>query len=202
MALFETVKLSLKNLALKKSRSFLTMLGIIIGVAAVISIMSVGASAQDLLLAQVKAMGSNLVGVLPGAADEAGPPAAAFGIEITTLKYEDSLAIRKIPHIEAVSSYINGRGTISYLNKSKEYNYVGVSDEYIFVEDTRVEVGRFFRQDEVDGLSRVVVLGSEVKKKLFKDEDPIGKRIKISQISFKVVGVMEERGVAAFQNQD
>ena len=202
MYLFETIKLSFRNLLLKKSRSFLTMLGIIIGVAAVISIMSVGASAQDLLLAQVRAMGSNLVGILPGASDEAGPPAAVFGIEITTLKHEDGLAIEKLPHIVAVSSYINGRGTISYLNESKDYNYMGVSKDYIFVEDTKVDSGRFFRQDEVDSLSRVVVLGSEVKQKLFGDDDPLDKRIKISQISFKVIGVMEERGVVTFQNQD
>jgi len=202
MYFLNTIKLSLRNLALQKSRSFLTMLGIIIGVAAVISIMSVGASAQDLLLAQVRAMGSNLVGILPGASDEAGPPAAMFGIEITTLKHEDGLAIEKIPHIVAVSSYINGRGTISYLSESKDYNYVGVSKDYILVEDVKVDSGRFFRQDEVDSLSRVVVLGSEVKKKLFGDDNPLDKRIKISQVSFKVIGVMEERGVVAFQNQD
>jgi len=202
MYFLNTIKLSFRNLALQKSRSFLTMLGIIIGVAAVISIMSVGASAQDLLLAQVRAMGSNLVGILPGASDEAGPPAAMFGIEITTLKHEDGLAIKKLPHIIAVSSYINGRGTISYLSESKDYNYMGVSTDYILVEDTKVNSGRFFRQDEVDGLSRVVVLGSEVKKKLFGDDYPLDKRIKIGQVSFKVIGVMEERGVVAFQNQD
>ena len=202
MYLFETIKLSLKNLLLKKSRSFLTMLGIIIGVAAVISIMSVGASAQDLLLAQVRAMGSNLIGVLPGASDEAGPPAAMFGIEITTLKHEDALALEKLPHIVAVCSYLNGRGSISYLNKSKDYNYMGVSEGYIIVEETTVDSGRFFRQDEIDSLARVVVLGSEVKKELFGDDNPIDKRVKINQVSFKVIGVMEERGVVAFQNQD
>ena len=202
MYFLKTIKLSFENLALQKSRSFLTMLGIIIGVAAVISIMSVGASAQDLLLAQVRAMGSNLVGILPGASDEAGPPAAMYGIEITTLKHEDGLAIEKLPHVMAVSSYINGRGTISYLSESKDYNYVGVSKDYIFVEDTKVNSGRFFRQDENDSLSRVVVLGSEVKQKLFGDDNPLDKRVKINQISFKVIGVMEERGVVAFQNQD
>jgi len=202
MHFLNTIKLSFKNLALQKSRSFLTMLGIIIGVAAVISIMSVGASAQDLLLAQVRAMGSNLVGILPGASDEAGPPAAMFGIEITTLKHEDGLAIEKLPYITAVSSYTNGRGTISYLSESKDYNYMGVSADYIFVEDTKVDSGRFFRRVEVDGLFRVVVLGSAVKEKLFGDDNPLDKRIKISQVSFKVIGVMEERGVVAFQNQD
>jgi len=202
MYLLNTIKLSFRNLLLKKSRSFLTMLGIIIGVAAVISIMSVGASAQDLLLAQVRAMGSNLVGILPGASDEAGPPAAMFGIEITTLKYEDGLAIEKLPHVTAVCSYITGRGTISYLNKSKDADYMGVSEGYIIVEETSIALGRFFKQEEVDSLSRVVVLGYEVKKDLFGDDNPIDKRVKINQVSFKVIGVMEERGSVAFQNQD
>ena len=202
MYLLNTIKFAFRNLALQKSRSFLTMLGIIIGVAAVISIMSVGASAQDLLLAQVRAMGSNLVGILPGSSDDAGPPAALFGIEITTLKHEDGLAIEKLPHVVAVSSYINGRGIMSYLGESKDYNYTGVSENYILVEDTEVASGRFFRQYEVNSLSRVVVLGSEVKKKLFNNDDPLGKRIKINQVSFKVIGVMEERGVVTFQNQD
>jgi len=202
MRLFNTLKFALRNLALQKSRSFLTMLGIIIGVAAVISIMSVGASAQDLLLAQVRAMGSNLVGILPGASDEAGPPAAVFGIEITTLKYEDGLAIEKLPHVTAVCSYITGRGTISYLNKSKDADYMGVSEGYIIVEETSIALGRFFKQEEVDSLSRVVVLGYEVKKDLFGDDNPIDKRVKINQVSFKVIGVMEERGSVAFQNQD
>ncbi|MFH1461145.1 MAG: ABC transporter permease [Patescibacteria group bacterium] len=202
MYFFQAIKFSLNNLALQKSRSFLTMLGIVIGVAAVISIMAVGASAQDLLLAQVKAMGSNLIGILPGASDEAGPPAAAFGIEITTLTYEDALALEGLSHVIVVSSYIRGRGTISYFNRIEDFDYLGVGADYLEVEDTLVESGRFFKQDEIDSLARVAVLGSKVKEKLFGQDNPIDKRIKINQISFKVVGVMEERGVAGFQNQD
>ncbi len=202
MYLLKTIKSSLENLALQKSRSFLTMLGIIIGVAAVISIMAVGASAQDLLLSQVRSMGSNLVGVLPGAADESGAPAALFGIEVTTLTNEDALAIGELPHIVAVSPYVRGRGTISYLNKSKDFDYTGVGAQYIDVEDTSVETGRFFKQEENDSLARVIVLGSSVKEELFGQSNPINKRVKIGQVSFKVIGLMEERGVAMFQNQD
>ena len=202
MYLFQTIKSSLDNLVLQKSRSFLTMLGIIIGVAAVISIMAVGASAQDLLLSQVRSMGTNLISVLPGAADESGAPAAMFGIEITTLKYEDALALEKLPHIVAVSPYIMGRGTMSYLNNSKDFDYLGVGHDYVNVEETAVEYGRFIRREEVDSLARVAVLGSEVKKELFGDDDPINKRIRVGQVSFKVIGVMEERGVVTFQNQD
>ncbi|MBU1292143.1 ABC transporter permease [Patescibacteria group bacterium] len=178
------------------------MLGIIIGVGAVISIMAVGASAQNLLLNQVRSMGSNLVGILPGAADESGAPAAMFGIEVTTLKYEDAIALEDLPHITAVSAYSRGRGTISYLNKSNDYDYVGVSSNYINVEDAAVESGRFFRSEEVDSLARVIVLGSQVKDDLFGKSDPINQRVKVGQVSFKVIGVMEERGVAMFQNQD
>ena len=202
MYLSKTIKTSLDNLVLQKSRSFLTMLGIIIGVAAVISIMAVGASAQDLLLSQVRSMGSNLIGVLPGAADESGAPAAMFGIEVTTLTNEDALAVEDLPYITAVSPYVRGRATLSYLNNSKDFDYSGVGAGYINVEDTEVETGRFFKQEENDSLSRVVILGSGVKEELFGQNDPINKRIKIGQVSFKVIGVMEERGVAMFQNQD
>jgi len=202
MYIFNAFKYAFQNLALQKSRSFLTMLGIIIGVAAVISIMAVGASAQDLLLSQVRAMGSNLVGVLPGASDEMGPPASIFGIEITTLKYEDALALEKLPNLTAVCSYVKGRGTVSYFNQIKDFNYTGVTPSYLEVEDTSVEFGRFIKKEENDSLARVVVLGSQVKEELFGQDDPLDKRIKINQVSFKVVGIMKQRGVVTFENQD
>jgi len=178
------------------------MLGIIIGVAAVISIMAVGASAQDLLLAQVRAMGSNLIGVLPGAADEMGPPAALFGIEVTTLKYEDALALKKISYLVSVCSYIKGRGTMSYFNQIKDFDYTGISSTYPEVEDASIALGRFIKEEEVESLARVAVLGSQVKEELFGQDNPIDKRFKINQISFKVIGIMEERGMSTFENQD
>jgi len=91
---------------------------------------------------------------------------------------------------------------MSYLNNSKDFDYLGVGHDYVNVEETAVEYGRFIRREEVDSLARVAVLGSEVKKELFGDDDPINKRIRVGQVSFKVIGVMEERGVVTFQNQD
>ncbi len=202
MYLINVLKQTFRILAAQKSRSFLTMLGIVIGVAAVISIMAVGASAQDLLLNQVRALGSDIVGVLPGGSDENAPPAALFGIEVTTLKYEDALAIQDLKHIEAVCAYVKGRGAVSYFRESKDYDYNGVSETYVQVEETEVAQGRFFKRSEVEALARVAVIGSQVKQELFKSEDALGKKIKINQVSFRVVGVMKERGVAGFQNQD
>ena len=202
MKVTSLIKLAFNNLVLRKSRSFLTMLGIIIGVAAVIAIMSIGASAQDLLLAQVRTLGSNLIGILPGASDENGPPISALGVEITTLKQDDAAALEKIPNVDSVAAYVKGRGTVSFFNESKDYDYTGVSSSYPEVEDAKAAEGRFFKQEEVDSLARVVVLGSRVKDYFFGGDSPLGERIKINQISFKIIGVMEERGTVAFQNQD
>ncbi|MBL7053721.1 ABC transporter permease [Patescibacteria group bacterium] len=202
MYIFNIFKYSIQSLFLQKSRSFLTMLGIIIGVGAVIAIIAVGSSAQALILSQVEAMGSNLIGILPGAADAKGPPAAVFGIEVTTLKHEDALALKKIPHLLSVCSYIKGMSTVSFLNQTKEFDYVGVTEDYIKVEDTSLDYGRFIGKQDVDALSRVVVLGSGVKKDLFGKQNPIGQKIKINQKSFSIIGVMEPRGVVMFENQD
>ena len=87
MNLFHLLKNSVNSLLAHKMRSFLTMLGMIIGIAAVLIIMSIGASAQDLILGQIRSVGSNLIGVLPGASDENGPPATALGITVTTFKF-------------------------------------------------------------------------------------------------------------------
>ena len=95
MDIISPIKISYKNLLAAKFRSFLTILGIIIGVAAVVIIFAVGRSAQELILDQIRGIGSNLIGVLPGASEEEGPPAAAMGVIITTLKYDDLLEIRK-----------------------------------------------------------------------------------------------------------
>ena len=203
MRLNDTVKLSLSVLRANKVRSFLTGLGIIIGIASVIIIMSVGAGAQSLIINQLNSVGTNLIGVLPGNSDEKGPPASAFGIIVTTLKYEDALAIaNQVPNIVAVSSYNSGNGTMSYQNNKVDANFYGVMSSYPEVEDTEVINGRFFTTDEEKSEAKVVVLGYQIWQDLFEGQDPIGKKIKIKKSYFEVIGVMKERGTAGFQNQD
>ncbi|MBI2436848.1 MAG: ABC transporter permease [Candidatus Magasanikbacteria bacterium] len=204
MNILENITDSYKILARSKARSFLTMLGIIIGIMAVIIVMSVGAGAQSLILNQVKSMGSNLVGVLPGASEEDGPPASAMGIVVTTLTSDDGDAILQdaCPCIEAVSMYVSGNDTLSAEDASVNTTFTGVSATYTDVEDAVVEEGRFFSLDEERSSARLVVLGSEVKDKLFGDQHALGKRVKIKKSNFTVIGVMEQRGVSGFQNQD
>lgn len=184
-------------------RSFLTGLGIIIGIAAVIVIMSAGAGAQSLIINQLNSVGTNLIGILPGASDENGPPASVFGVVVTTLKYEDAQAIQdQIPNVSAVSSYNTGIGTFSWQGAKSDATYYGVMASYPEVEDSEIAIGRFFTEDEDRASARVVVLGSKLATDLFDGQSAIGQRVKINKEFFEVIGVMKERGVSGFQNKD
>ncbi len=204
MRLSETIHSSWHILGRNKVRSFLTMLGIIIGIMSVIIVMSVGGGAQSLILNQVKSMGSNLIGVLPGKSEEKGPPASVFGVAITTLKDEDGEAIMQSgnPHLIAYTSYIKGTDTVTWGDNKSDTTFVGVNASLPIVEDTDVSSGRFFTDDEERSMTKVAVLGSQTAKELFGDEDPLDKQIKIKKTNFLVIGVMKSRGVSGFQNQD
>lgn len=179
------------------------MLGVIIGVGAVIIIMSVGAGAQSLILNEIKSVGSNLVGVLPGKSE--GTPTSVMGIVITTLTYEDALAIadkRNVPNIVSVAAYSKGISPVSWKSNKYDTNISGVSSGIMDVEGGEVIAGRFFTDEEDNSLAKVVVLGDTVAKELFGENDPVGQRIKIKNQSFEVIGVMEERGTVGFQDYD
>ncbi|MBI5072164.1 ABC transporter permease [Candidatus Falkowbacteria bacterium] len=205
MDLKSTIRVAYIGLKTKKSRTFMTMLGIIIGIASVIIIISVGNGAQSLILNQVKGMGSNLIGIFPGASEEAGPPPSALGIVNTTLKNADLDAIMKnnnVPNAIAVTYYDRGVGTFQWREKKYDGTFVGTTVSYTKVHDIKIAKGRFFNGDEEKDLARVVVLGADVAKELFGDDDPVGKNIKIKKEEFKVIGVVEKRGTQLFENQD
>ncbi|MCK5466602.1 ABC transporter permease, partial [Candidatus Parcubacteria bacterium] len=202
MNIFQTIKSSLTNLAANKVRSFLTMLGMIIGVGSVIAIMSVGAGAQSLIFNEISSFGTNLIGVMPGGSEEDAPPASMMGVVITTLTYDDAKAIGEISHIEAVTPYSNGNANISFGDKIKNINFIGVTSQYVDVEDNKVSLGRFISPEENESTARIVVLGSEVKDDLFGEDNPLNKRIKIDKTSFLVVGVMQKKGASLVASRD
>jgi putative ABC transport system permease protein len=199
----QSARASLTALLTNKVRSFLTMLGIIIGVAAVVIIMALGAGAQGLILNQVKSMGTNKIGIMPGKADANGPPASAMGIVITSLKYEDALAIKEsgqVPNVIGVVAYNNSTENVVYGGNSYITTIRGSAGDYFEVEGGELAGGRFFT--EAESAAKVAVLGDTVKEELFGEEDPIGKKIKIKKSVFEVIGVMAKRGTVAFQNYD
>jgi len=207
MEILNIIKLAWNGLVTNKGRSFLTMLGIIIGVAAVIIIVSVGEGAQSLIFNQIKSLGSNLVSVLPGQGGDKGPPASVYGIVITTLKYDDAVSLlegqNSIPHLAGVAAFALGNETVSYGNKQDTgISYNGTMTSYPQVIDRTLESGRFFNEQEEKGLAKVVVLGYTIKKDLFGDSDPIGESVKIGNEKFKVIGYFAYKGTVAFQDLD
>lgn len=205
MKLSSPIKISYKNLMAAKFRSFLTILGIIIGIASVIIVMAIGASAQQLILNQVSGIGSNLIGILPGASDEKGPPASALGIVVTTLKEADLQSIlqkKNVPHAVDGCAYVSGVATAKYKDNSAESSFQGVSSSFPNVESVVLQSGRFFTSEEESGLARVAVLGPNRAVELFGGEDPIGKVFTLKDTNFTVIGLFEKRGASGFTNTD
>lgn len=200
------LSLSITNLRRNPMRSFLTMLGLIIGIGSVVLIMAVGAGAQALILSQVNKVGSNLIGVLPGSSDEKGPPASVFGIVVKTLINDDVKAIRnsaQTHHITAISGYARGISKITYENREVPSGaYMGVEASYPKIENITFKNGRFFNEEEDSGLARVAIIGSDIAEELFQGENSVGKSIKIKRESFKVIGELESRGASGFSNPD
>ena len=205
MKLSDPLKIAYRSLTAAKLRFFLTVLGIVIGVASVILVMAIGASAQALIFSQVAKVGSNLIGIIPGASQENGPPASALGIVTTTLKMSDLTALRvkqNAPHLTEAGGYVTGSATVESSAQSLQSSYQGVSPSLIDIENTKVASGRFFFPEEEDDLSRSAVLGSQQALDLFPNSDPLGQTIKITKIPFRVIGVLEAKGSSAFSNPD
>tara|TARA_Y100000310_G_scaffold344690_2_gene458829 strand:+ start:274 stop:1527 length:1254 start_codon:yes stop_codon:yes gene_type:complete len=201
----QSVRMAITALLSNKGRSFLTMLGIIIGVSAVIIIVSIGAGAQSMILSQIEDFGTNLVGVMPGYSEEGSPPTSVMGIVITTLTYEDAMALgekRNVPNIVEAVAYYKSVGTVTWRSESYDTNLNGVSAGYLDVEGGEIEKGRFFTEEEERTLGRVAILGSAVRDELFGPSEAIGQKVKIENQAFEVIGVMEERGVVAMQDYD
>ena len=164
------LKILVKDILVRKGRAFLTILGIIIGVAGVIIIISLGAGAQSLVLGQVNKLGTNLLSVQPGKSDPKGPPAQVYGVIITTLVNSDAEALRspsQVPHALAVNAIVRGTGSATWQNKTTDTNFVGTDSGYSKVTNFTMQSGQFMNQSDLDGSANVVVLGSTVAKELF-----------------------------------
>ncbi|MFA6533857.1 MAG: ABC transporter permease [Patescibacteria group bacterium] len=203
MYFLDAIKMAERNLLANKKRAVLTILGIVIGITAVIVIMAVGAGAQGLVVGQINSLGSNLVGILPGGGDSKSPPAFVFGIIITTLKNDDIYAIRRqVPAVVAASGIVTANETASHENQSGAFSIYGCSAEFPAVNDLEVDSGRWFTEEEEKGLGRVAVLGSQVAIDLFEGDDPLGQKIKIKKESFTVIGVTKPKGAVMTENFD
>jgi len=195
------VRQALRSLMANKVRSALSMLGILIGVAAVIAVMALGAGARQSIQAQLSSLGSNLLVLRPGARQVGGVAMQAGAV--TRFTIEDSQEIAgAVPSIVRVAPSVNGRGQVAYEGKNWNTQILGTVPNYAPMRALVPTIGRFFRDDEVQKRSWVAVIGMTPVRQLFGDVNPIGEFIKINRVNFQIIGILPEKGATAFRDQD
>jgi putative ABC transport system permease protein len=200
--LIASVKIALRALKVNSTRSALTMLGIIIGVAAVIAMVGVGAGATARIQAQIQSIGSNLIIVLPGSISSNGVRLGSGAV--ATLTEDDAKAIAsECPSVEAVAPSVRGSVQVVYGNSNWATTVQGVTPDFMTIRDYSMLSGQFFTDQDVDAAAKVAVFGETVVRNLFGNNDPTGQVAIIKNVPFTVVGVLTPKGQSpSGQDQD
>ena len=187
-------KIALKAISANKLRSFLTALGIIIGVASVIAMLAIGQGSKRSIRKQIAEMGSNMIMIRPGADMHGGVRQIADAMQ--TLKLEDFQAIQQeARYIAAISPTVNSSGQFIYGNNNTPSSLYGVNEDYLTIRQLQVEDGEFFTEQDIKTSAKVCILGQTVIDNLFPDgSDPIGKVVRFNSIPFRVIGVLKKKG--------
>lgn len=201
MRVWELILLAWHSIAANRMRSCLTMLGIVIGIAAVIALLAIGHGAKEEADKQIRSLGTNFIFVRAGSAHAGG---VSYGMgSSNTLTWEDADAMQEIcPAVEEVCPGMQGFHQVQFGSKNTSTTVCAITPSYPTIRNFHAEKGRFINQVDMDHNSRVVVLGEVVAKALFDDDDPIGKTILIKGENFSVIGVMEHKGTTAFTDMD
>lgn len=196
---FESILMAWGSIVSNKMRSLLTMLGIIIGVAAVIALMSIGYGVQDKITSDISSLGSNTITVTPGTGRKPGVRAAAGSMQ--TLTYKDYLAIKNLPNITYAAPLVNNSYLLVSGNKNWTTRIYGCTEDYARISSLSVQEGRFWTIKEYSSRARVCVIGKTVAAGLFGEESPLGQKVRINGDPFTVIGLLEEKGYS-FMDQD
>ncbi|MGC1455877.1 MAG: ABC transporter permease [Nitrospirota bacterium] len=197
MNFIETFRVAFEAILSNKVRSGLTMLGVIIGVMAVILLVSIGEGAQVYITKELTGLGTNLLIITPGKTSTRGgfhPPSAGT---VRKLTYDDSLALRRRAWIltDAVP-LVFGTGKIKYQNMGRDTMVIGTTPEFQRVRSLFVDTGSYVSQGDVDSKAKVIVLGTKVKEELFGADNPLGKVVTLSDARYRVIGVMRKKGTS------
>ncbi len=199
----EIIKMALHSFSTNKLRTFLTTLGIIIGVAAVITLMSLGEGTKASIERQFTSLGSNLLTVIPRFGRGVGLVRGAPRSSITNDDYDTLLKELDSNKIVAIVPYAQRNTQVKYKAENTNTQIIGTTMDYLKIREINLKDGSFFTQEEYKGKKRVAVLGSAVAESLFGNDNPIGQSIKISGITFQVIGVLEPQGqLGGFANLD
>ena len=199
-----TFRISLASLGANKLRSGLTLLGIVIGVSAVISLMAIGQGVQQSITSRIESLGTNLIFVQPGESVQQGGLGGGAG-SASTLTLEDAYALEDpvfAPAVKAVAPEIRANGQVEAGRNNTFAQIVGVTPEYTEVRNAPVEEGDFISEGHLSNYSQVAVLGQTIKETLFGNRNPLGQPIRINGRQFEVIGILEGKGGGFFGSQD
>ena len=191
MNFIQTIKLAINAIVANKMRSFLTMLGVIIGVSTVIILVSIGQGSTQSVTNRIESMGSNLI------------PVSIMGRgQVNGLSYQDAMKFAEKPGVSGVAPVISGNVTVKYGTKKVDTSLEGTNEQYEQVRNQKASAGRFLMPVDLDYRQKVVLLGSEVSNELFGFSNPLGQDIKINGVKYKVIGLLEEKGSSAGGSSD
>jgi putative ABC transport system permease protein len=201
MRSFELVRFALGAIIAHPMRSVLTSLGVVIGVAAVVMMTSIGMGAQQRVTSAIAGLGSNLIIVTPNF--QRGPVSQAAGGGVS-LRDGDATAIAKqVENVAAVAPLVRGQAQLAADGANWNTQIQGVTPDYLIARDLKIASGRMFDENEARQGRKVLVVGPTVAKELWGDSDPIGRRVRVRTVPFEVIGVLESKGQAGFgQDQD
>ena len=203
MNLKNLLKIAVRALIRNKLRAFLTMLGIIIGVASVIAMLAIGEGAKRNIQDEMSSMGTNLIMIMPNMQQRGGVSLGASSSMV--LKMTDVDALRnEATALSEVSPQVSANGQVIYGNQNTQTSVYGVTEEYLSIRKLTIENGRIFNSNEVRSMSKVCILGQTVVENLFGEgSDPVGLTIRIKNLPFQIIGVLEDKGESGMgQDQD
>ncbi|MBF0121879.1 MAG: ABC transporter permease [Candidatus Omnitrophica bacterium] len=198
--LADHVRQSVRAILSNRLRSLLSMLGILIGVAAVIAMLALGQGAKESIAKRLASLGSNLLMVRPGSSQTGGVSLGAGAVTRFTLA--DAEAMGHLPEIKRASATVSGRVQLVAADKNWSTQVQGTGVDYAEMRSAAPMAGRFFVEEELRARQRVVLIGMTVVRELFGDKDPIGKDIRINRVSFKVIGILPEKGATGWHDED
>ncbi len=194
MRFSDTLKLALRAITAHRLRSFLTLLGIAVGIAAVILLTSIGEGIHRFVLAEFTQFGTNVIGVAPGKVKTSGPAPTGIPTSVRPLTLEDARALEHLPHVTAMTSTVWGNTEINANGRLRRTTVYGVNADMTKVFSMKVKSGQFLPGEDSENARAFVVLGAKLKNELFGAANPLGARVRIGNFQFRVIGVLETKG--------
>jgi putative ABC transport system permease protein len=194
MYLIDAIRLALRAIVAQRLRSFLTLLGIAVGIASVILLTSIGEGIHRFVLAEFTQFGTNIASIAPGKVKTSGPAPTGIPSSVRPLTLDDARALRNLPHVTGMTASVWGNTEVGANGRVRRTTVNGAGADMLKVYSMRVRTGQFLPDEALENARAFVVLGSKLKTELFGSSNPLGARVRVGNLQFRVIGVLEAKG--------